>query len=133
MTTLVLNPGTVTARTLILDDPLSFWGGYDPRTGEIIDRRHAQTGCRVGGKVAVIPRSRGSAGTPAGIAESIRLGVGPAAIILGQPDVNIAIGAMTAARLYGIHIPVIAISSDGFRAIGDDTLITIRQDGTIES
>ena len=80
--TTVLNPGDALANTLVLDDSLSFWGGFDPKTGRIIDQHHPQCGQSISGKVMVLPRSRGSAGTPAGIAESIYRKTGPAGIIL---------------------------------------------------
>ena len=115
----------------MLSEPLSFWGGYDPTTGTIIDQRHAQAGCVVGGRVLVVPRSRGSAGTPAGIAESIRLGVGPAGIVLGKSDINIAIGTMTAAQLYDIHVPVIVVDPITYNTFKDDQIITIQEDGSI--
>ena len=99
--TTVLNPGRCRARAPVPDEPLSFWGGFDPVHGIIVDHHHPQRGTCLAGKVLVMPGSRGSAGTPAGVAESIRRGSGPAAVLLGSADVNIAIGAMVADRLYG--------------------------------
>lgn len=106
----VLNPGEAGAQAMVLDEALSFWGGFDAQTGIIVDQHHPQKGSCVAGRFLVLPESRGSAGTPAGIAESIRRGVGPAAIALGKADVNVAVGAMVAAALYGIHVPVLVIS-----------------------
>ena len=40
--TTVLNPGQCRARALVLDEPLSFWGGFDPADGTIVDRHHPQ-------------------------------------------------------------------------------------------
>jgi len=97
----VLNPGRCRAPALVLDEPLSFWGGFDPVRGVIVDQHHPQRGACLAGTVLVMPGSRGSAGTPAAIAEAIRRGVGPVAVVLGSADVNIAIGAMVADRLYG--------------------------------
>lgn len=105
----VLSPGTAFAEALVLDESLSFWGGFDAQTGIIVDRQHPQRGLGVAGRFLILPESRGSAGTPAGIAEAIRAGVGPAGIVLGRPDVNVAVGAMVAAALYGVHVPVLVI------------------------
>jgi predicted aconitase with swiveling domain len=105
----VLNGGPARGEAMVLDESLSFWGGFDARTGEIVDLHHPQRGCRVAGRFLILPESRGSAGTPAGIAEAIRRGVGPVGIALGKPDVNVAVGAMVAAVLYGIHVPVLVI------------------------
>jgi predicted aconitase with swiveling domain len=109
ISTRVLNRGRAEADALVLDEALSFWGGFDASTGNIVDQYHPQKGDCVAGRFLILPASRGSAGTPAGIAEAIRRGVGPAGIALGQADVNVAVGAMVAAALYGIHVPVLVI------------------------
>lgn len=128
---LVLNAGTVSASALVLNDPLSFWGGFDPKTGEILDRHHPQAGQSVAGTVMVIPASRGSAGTPAGVAESIRRGSGPAAVVLGETDVNITIGAMVADRLYGTSTPVVVPAREDYARIRSSDSVTIDEAGNI--
>ncbi len=115
ITARVLNPGKAAGEVMLLDEPLSFWGGFDAQTGIIVDQHHPQRGSCVAGRFLILPESRGSAGTPAGIAEAIRRGVGPVAIALGKADVNVAVGAMVAAALYGVEIPVLVID-DGDRA-----------------
>lgn len=129
--TAVLNPGEAEANALVLDDPLSFWGGFNPKTGEIIDRLHPQVGASIAGTIMVIPASRGSAGTPAGVAEAIRRGSGPAAILLGRADVNITIGAMVADRLYGTSTPVLIPAADDYRTVRTGDTIAIEQNGTV--
>ena len=42
----------IAGAALVLDEPLSLWGGIDPATGEIVDGRHPQRGQRVTGRVA---------------------------------------------------------------------------------
>lgn len=37
-----LVPGAAAGAPLLLDEPLSFWGGLDPTAGTIIDRQHPQ-------------------------------------------------------------------------------------------
>ena len=36
--------GEAQGEALVSREPLSFWGGYDYQTGEIIDRRHPLSG-----------------------------------------------------------------------------------------
>ncbi len=127
----VLNPGATAADALVLDDPLSFWGGFDPKNGEIIDRLHPQVGASIAGKVMVIPASRGSAGTPAGVAEAIRRGSGPSAVLLGRTDVNITIGAMVADRLYDTSTPVLVPASADYDDLRSGEAIEIAEDGTV--
>jgi predicted aconitase with swiveling domain len=127
----VLNPGACRAPVLVLDEPLSFWGGFDPANGTIIDRHHPQRGASISGKVLVMPGSRGSAGTPAGIAEAIRRGAGPAAVVLATADVNITIGAMIADRLYGGSTAVLTVGPEdyGRQRSGDE--VVIGKDGAV--
>ena len=40
---------------LVLDEPLSFWGGLDPATGEIAEANHPQRGEVVTGRMLVMP------------------------------------------------------------------------------
>lgn len=127
----VLHAGSARTRTVVLDEELSFWGGYDPNSGRIIDQHHPQAGVCVAGLALVLPASRGSAGTPAGVAESLRVGRGPAAIIVHAADVNIAIGAAVAARLYKLNMPVVALARDDYAMLQDDQHIDIRDDGLV--
>ena len=68
--------GSFQGTVLRLDEPLSFWGGFDASTGCIIDRAHPQHGVCATGKVVVMPGSRGSSGTPGVLGESLRLDKG---------------------------------------------------------
>jgi uncharacterized protein len=101
---------------LALDDPLSFWGGVDPTTGAIIDVHHPQAGAHLAGRVLVLPTGRGSSSSSSVLAEIIRHGVGPVAILLAFPDPIIAVGALVAFELYGIATPVATIDPEAYRA-----------------
>lgn len=128
----VLVPGIASGEVLLLDEPLSFWGGFDPSNGEIIDVHHPQAGRQVGNKILVMSASRGSAGTPACIAETLRNGFGPLAFILGTADVNISVGVSVANRLYGLSIPVIEIDLASVPDFRKYNHIKIIDDGVIE-
>ncbi len=103
----VLIEGEATGEAAILDAPLSFWGGYDPETGRIIDRAHPQRGESLAGKVLAMAHGRGSSSSSAVIAESLRIGTGPAAFVLGEPDSIIVAGVLAARLLYGVECPVV--------------------------
>ena len=62
------------------------------------------------GRVLVMPSGRGSSSSSSVLAESLRLGTGPAAIVLSEPDVIISVGAMAASALYGVVCPVVGVS-----------------------
>jgi uncharacterized protein len=103
----VLVAGTAEGETLVLDEPLSFWGGIDPATGTLIDPRHPQRGERVAGRILVMPSGRGSSSSSSVLAEAVRAGTAPAAIVLLETDPILALGAIVARELYGTAIPVV--------------------------
>jgi predicted aconitase with swiveling domain len=127
----VLYEGDAEGEVLWLDDPLSLWGGFDPQTGEIIDRNHPQCGACLAGKIVFMPGTRGSAGTPGGLAEALRRGTGPLAIILGRRDANVVIGAAVAERLYGCRCPVLELPLAEMEKLRHAERIAIAQDGQI--
>jgi uncharacterized protein len=119
--------GTAEGPALVLDEPLSLWGGLDPETGSIIDTRHPQRGANVAGRVLVMPAGRGSSSSSSVLAEAIRAGTGPAAIVLGEPDPILALGAIVARELFGTSIPVVVTDESGLRT---DDLSTVRADAS---
>ena len=115
-------PGTAAGEVLVLDEPLSFWGGVDPATGDVIDVRHPQRGANVAGRVLVMASGRGSSSSSSVLAEAVRGGTAPAAIVLADPDPILALGAIVARELYGRVVPVI-VATAGIRT-GD--VVTVR-------
>jgi predicted aconitase with swiveling domain len=103
----MLVEGTARGEVVFLDEPLSFWGGYDPETGAIIDAAHPQHGSSLAGKIVVMDHGKGSSSSSAVLAESLRLGTGPAAIVLGEPDQIVVTGALVARLLYDVQCPVV--------------------------
>ena len=71
-------PGLAKGVALASSEPVSFWGGYDQVTGEIIDRRHPLSGQIAAGRMLVLPYTRGSSTSTAILLESVRAGVAPA-------------------------------------------------------
>jgi hypothetical protein len=120
---LTLVPGRGRGVVLVLDEPLSFWGGIDPATGDVIDVHHPQLGENVAGKVLVMPGGRGSSSSSSVLAEAIRAGTGPAAIVLLEPDPIVALGAIVARELYGASVPVVHAPQAGL-VTGRDAEIT---------
>ena len=121
-----LVPGAASGPALVLSAPLSFWGGVDPTDGRIIDRRHPQAGERVTGIVLVMPSGRGSSSSSSVLAETIRAGTGPVAIVLAEPDGILALGALVASKLYGTTVPVVVVDDRTYRSITKGDEIEIR-------
>lgn len=99
--------------------PLSFWGGFDVATGRVIDRSHPALGQTIAGRILAMPAGRGSSSTSSVLAEAIRLGTAPAAIVLTTADPIIAVGAIVAHKLYGRACPVLVCDPEDFRRFAD--------------
>ena len=112
-----LVPGVASGAVLVLSEPLSFWGGLDSATGRIIDAWHLQKGASMAGCVLLMASGRGSSSGSAVLAEAIRLGNGPAAIVLASRDAIVAVGAMVAAELYGKACPVVVVSAENWQGV----------------
>ena len=109
---LVLVPGRAAGDVLALGEPISFWGGFDAGTGRIVDRLHPECGACLTGRVLVMRSARGSSSGSSVLAEAIRLGTAPAAIVLRSRDAILTIGALVAAALYERPCPVVVLESD---------------------
>lgn len=121
----VLVEGSATGQALVLREPLSFWGGLDPATGEIVETGHPQRGEVVAGRILVMPSGRGSSSSSTVLVEAIRTGTAPAGIVLGEPDDIIVTGALVAAELYGVSMPVVVASPAGYAAIRNGEQISL--------
>ena len=127
----VLADGAAEGRALVLDEPLSLWGGVDPASGLIIDARHPQRGTTVAGRVLVMGSVRGSSSSSSVLAEAVRAGFAPAAILLGEPDLILAVGAAVAEELYGVRVPVLRLSPADLASVPDGAMVGIGEGGEI--
>ena len=126
-----LVPGETSGKVLASDEPISFWGGYDQHSGEIIDRRHPLSGKIAAGRVLAIPFSRGSSTTSAVLLEAIRAGTAPVGIITTGVDTFFALASIVADEMYAKPIPVIALEKEDFASLKDGQWLDICEDGTI--
>lgn len=102
----VLLPGPATeASALALTAPISFWGGVDPKTGEIADPRHPEHGQCVSGTVLLVPETVGSSSAAAILLELVHGRRAPAAIVLHEPDAILLLGLIVA-REMGYTTPI---------------------------
>lgn len=105
----LLLAGPLSGEVVVLDEPLSMWGGLDPATGRVIDVHHAQRGLSLADRIVAMPSGRGSSSSSSVLAEAIRAGVGPRALILSAPDGILLIGALVAEELAGRRCPIIVL------------------------
>lgn len=124
-----LTPGRAAGPLLLLDEPLSLWGGLDLHEGTIIDRTHPQCGVVIAGRIVAMRSARGSSSSSSALVEAARAGVAPAALILGLHDPILTIGALVAADLYGIEIPLIVVEEGAWPALVDGAALSIETEG----
>jgi predicted aconitase with swiveling domain len=116
-TGVVLCPGQASGAIALVQEPLSFWGGYDSSKGVIVERAHPCFGQGLAGKILVMPRAKGSSSSSSVLAEAIRNGTGPAGVILRERDLIIAIGVIVARELYGIEVPLVVVDAKTFETL----------------
>ena len=127
----VIIRGEALGVALVSRVPLSFWGGYDWKTGEIIDRRHALSGSLAKDKILAIPFTRGSSTTTAVLLEAIRAKTAPAAILTTDTDFFFALASVVAEELYGSPLALVALTESDFARLEMDDDVTIRENGEV--
>jgi uncharacterized protein len=114
-----LHPGSASGPVLRLSEPLSFWGGTD-EAGTITDPHHPQQGAGLTGAVVLLHCGRGSSSSSSVLAELIRSGAGPAALVLAEPDGILTLGALVAAELYDRSMPIALVDPDTHASLPRD-------------
>ena len=124
--------GQCCGKAIVSSEPLSFWGGIDPKTGEVIDRRHELSGENVAGKIFVFPTGRGSSTASGILLEAVRRGVAPMAIINSTVDEILALGSIVADEMYKSPVPIVILDEESLGAIRQGDRIKIESDGTVK-
>ena len=127
----VIVAGEAVGEALVTHDALSFWGGYDFHTGEIIDKHHPLAGVRAGGRILAVPFSKGSSTTTAVLLEAVRAGTAPAAILTTGADAFFALASIVADVMYGKSFPVIALVPAAFASLQTGEQLRIERSGVI--
>lgn len=122
-----LTSGSREGQLLLLDTPLSLWGGVDLQSSEIVDRTHPQQGTLIADRILAMRAARGSSSSSSALVEIARAGRAPAAIILGQYDPILVMGALVAQELYGVQIPIV-LWEDAWETLTRDQRLRIEAD-----
>jgi predicted aconitase/predicted aconitase with swiveling domain len=109
--------GAAQGALLFADVGLSFWGGVDPCTGEVIDRHHPLSGQHLAGRVLAIPSGRGSCTGSSVLMELISNGHAPAALVLAEADEILTLGVLVAQTIFARSLPVLCIGQEAFDAL----------------
>ncbi|MHC2572279.1 aconitase X [Rhizobium leguminosarum] len=110
------------------DTALSFWGGVDSFSSEVIDRHHPLSGRNLSGKILAIPGGRGSCTGSSVIMELIVNGNAPAGIVVSRQEEILSLGVIVAEEVFGRSIPVVQLSKRDFEALADCSQASIDGD-----
>ncbi len=130
MKSTVLIEGSAAGEVLALTHPISFWGGVDPKTGDIIDARHPERGHNIAGKILALPGMIGSSSAAAVMLELIHANKAPAALIMPEPDAILLLGVIVAREMGWAIPPAFALDKDAQKMLGGK-MIKIAADGMI--
>jgi uncharacterized protein len=90
----VIYKGKAEGEALVTEMPISFYGGVDPNTGEVIEKGHQLNGQSVKGKILVFPQGKGSTVGSYTLYRMKKNGVAPAGMINKECETIIAVGAI---------------------------------------
>jgi predicted aconitase with swiveling domain len=82
-------------------------------------------------RVVVMPGGRGSSSSSSVLAEAVRAGVAPAAFVLFELDLILAIGAMVADELYDVRVPVVVVAPEHLDGLRDGAALEITAEGVL--
>ena len=116
--------GRAEGEALVTSMGISFYGGVDPETGEVVERGHALEGQCIAGKVLVFPTGKGST---VGSYTLYRLklgGMAPAAIVNAECETITAVGCIISEIPCVDHIPIDYLKT-GARVIVDGEMASV--------
>ena len=91
-----ISPGKAEGEALVSKEPIGFYGGVDPKTGEVIEKGHELEGKNVKDKILVFPCGKGSTVGSYVIYGLKKNGVAPKAIVNKETETIVATGAILA-------------------------------------
>jgi predicted aconitase with swiveling domain len=127
----VLVGGSAQAGICATRNMLSFWGGYDPATGEIVDRHHPLSGENLTDRIFALPKGKGSSTGSAVLLDALHSHHAPAGIILNKVDEIIVLGVVVFEEFFDRKIPVVQLDDPDFEAIFSASVASISDDGTV--
>lgn len=86
--------GVAEGEAFVTKETISGWGGIDPNTGTIIERRHEKAGQSFKDKVLVFPGAKGSSGYSHFFHLARVAGAAPKAMLFNKMTAKAALGAV---------------------------------------
>lgn len=86
--------GSAEGEAIVSTEGISFYGGVEPETGNVVEKDHPLEGQSVKGKVLVFPTGKGSTVGSYALYDMKKRGNAPAAIINKEIETIVAVGAI---------------------------------------
>ncbi|KAL7946730.1 hypothetical protein V8C42DRAFT_318660 [Trichoderma barbatum] len=120
---------------------LSFWGGIDPQTSQVIDHHHPLSGKYLRDAILAIPGGRGSCSGSGVLLELLLSGRGPKALIFSRREDILTLGVVVAEKIFRKSIPVVVLAAQDFEelldakyvAVNGNTVAKIQLDGVLQN
>lgn len=129
--------GVAEGIALVTRDTVSGFGGINPKTGEITERRHELVGQSFKGRILVFPGAKGSSGWASNFQSARLAGAGPAAMLFNIMTTKIALGAivMRVPAVTDLDQDPIAVirSGDWVRVDGDTGVVEVRRERVVDA
>ena len=90
----IISKGIAEGEALTTTMPISFYGGVDPETSEILEKGHELQGKQIKGKILVFPNGKGSTVGSYTLYRLKKGRVAPAGIINRDCETVVAVGAI---------------------------------------
>jgi predicted aconitase with swiveling domain len=89
-----ISKGSAEGAALVSSEPISFFGGVDPGTGYVIDRKHELFGRCISDSILVFPTGKGSTVGSYVLYRLAKVGKAPRGIVCREAEPIVAVGAI---------------------------------------
>lgn len=90
----IISRGLAEGKALKTTQPISFYGGVDPETSEILEKGHELQGKQIKDKILVFPTGKGSTVGSYTLYRLKKGGIAPAGIINSECETVVAVGVI---------------------------------------
>lgn len=122
----IISKGATEGKALATSQPISFYGGVDPDTSEIIEKGHELQGRRIKDRILVFPNGKGSTVGSYTLYRMKKNGSAPAAIINRICETVVAVGAIIS-EIPCVDKIDISMIKTGDTVYVDDGMVTIKE------
>jgi predicted aconitase with swiveling domain len=121
----IISKGVAEGEALTTTQPISFYGGVDPETSEILEKGHELQGKRIKDKILVFPNGKGSTVGSYTLYRLKKGGVAPAGMINRECETVVAVGAIISEIPCVDEVDISKIKTGGTVRIEND-VVTIK-------